>query len=289
MRRIATLFLIVISGIASAQIPNPGFEAWTGSGASLLPAGWNDLNGFLAGSTVKSSTAHSGKYSAELTSVLSSGIYFGGVISTGTISNPYFGTGLSSNPSALTGWYQLQSVGGDQLQVIVRARVTDSSNFTGSGSTYYNTTVAVWKQFSICLKYTGGTTDSASIIFELVNSTGNGAPTNAGSYILIDDLAWGVCGAGIEDINSDVSLEPSYPNPASYINNIIYSIPRPANVSVGLYDLNGRKVINILNNTYQTPGRYKIPVDISSFENGVYLYTVVADGVSYTQKLVVAK
>ncbi len=47
--------------------------------------------------------------------------------------------------------------------------------------------------------------------------------------------------------------------------------------------------MDLLNNTNQTPGRYKLPVDVHTLASGVYAYTITVDGVAYTQKLLVAK
>ena len=121
--------------------------------------------------------------------------------------------------------------------------------------------------------------------------TGGSTPGNThnGSYALVDDLSFGSCLAGIENISNNVTLESAYPNPASTICNIIYSIPVVSSVSIALYDLSGRKVMELLSNSNQTPGRYKLPVDVHALANGVYAYTITANGVPYTQKLVVAK
>lgn len=287
MKTLTTLFLTAVSSVMLAQIPNPGFENWTGTNPTATPTSWYDLNIVYSGSVIESTTAHSGNSAAQLESVSFSSSYYGGVLTSGSPSNFYFGTGSVNNPAALTGWYELNLNGGDELQAIVLTKAGGVTN--GGGSAKYTGTVSAWKQFSVCLSYTSGTADSAEIIFELSNSSGNDSPTNVGSNVIIDDLAWGACTSGVEDINNNVTLEPSYPNPANDICNIIFTIPGTSVVNADLYDLNGRKMMNLMNNATLTSGRYKIPVDIRTFANGVYFYTITVDGVSYTQKLVVAK
>jgi hypothetical protein len=239
----------------------------------------------VAGTVTQSGTAHAGSSSASINTVNSGFGNFGGSLQTGTSSYPYFAS--TGNPAALNGWYQLNSVSGDQFKIQLLAKDL-SANIKGSATMYYNvTTGAVWKQFSACISYTG-TADSAEILFTLINSGGSNT-TNTGSYVLVDDLSFGSCLAGIENISNSVTLESAYPNPAATICNIIYSIPNASSVSVALYDLSGRKVMDILNNSNQTPGRYKLPVDVHTLANGVYAYTITVDGVPYTQKLAVAK
>jgi hypothetical protein len=283
MKTLITLFLTTLSCIMLAQIPNPSFETWAGGD----PTGWNTLNYLEAGTVTQSATAHNLSSSAALNSLSFGGTYFGGYLQTGTSSHPYFAS--PGNPAALNGWYQLNATGGDEFKVQLLAKDA-SGNIKGSATMDYTaTTGAVWKQFSACIGYTG-VADSAEILFTLTNSiSGN---THNGSYALVDDLSLGSCFTGIngiEEISNNITLESAYPNPANNIFNIIYSIPNTSNVSVALYDFSGRKVMGPLNNINQSPGKYKLPVDIHTLVNGIYTYAITVDGIPYTQKLVVAK
>lgn len=276
MKVLTTLFLSAISSFMFAQIPNPSFENWS----SGNPDQWTTGNNLLPGTTTQSSNAYAGSSAVSLNNVGG----FGGFVSTETITDEYFIN--SGNPAALNGWYILNSVGGDELQVIVATKCSSGDN--GAATANITTATAVHKQFSVCISYGNScTSDSASIGLYLVNQN---IMTNAGSYVIVDDLSFGVCTAtGVDAIKNEVVLDPSYPNPANTICNIIYYIPNSATVNVSLYDISGRKVMNILNNTNQTSGRYKIPVDLQTLANGVYFYTIAVDGVPYSQKLVVAK
>ena len=49
------------------------------------------------------------------------------------------------------------------------------------------------------------------------------------------------------------------------------------------------KVKTLLDGLNQTSGRYKIPVDVSEFADGLYLCLLNVNGQSFTQKLVVSK
>lgn len=279
---VITLFLTAMSSILFAQIPNPCFDSWS----SGDPVGWATKNSVYPGSTTQSSNAYTGCTSAaELNSYNTGSGYYGGFLQTNKLTDGYFAN--AGNPAALNGWYILNSVGGDKLSVDIETKTTSTIN--GTRAIYITTSTLVYKQFSTCINYTPGTADSASIQFSLVNSSGGTSGTNNGSYAIIDDLSWGTCITGVEEISKNVRLEFVYPNPASDICNIIYSIPNSAAVSVSLFDLSGKKVMNILEICQQTSGRYKIPVDVRKLANGVYTYTITVDGLPYTQKLVISK
>jgi hypothetical protein len=279
MKKLTTIFLSLVSTAIMAQIPNPSFENWT----SGVPNGWNVLTFYLTGSVTESSSAHAGSHSVSLNSVLFSTYYLGGFVQTGPSTGDYYFAN-SGNPTAVNGWYQLTTSGGDFFTGAVTAK--SGASAIGAGSAQFTTATAVWKQFSICVSYTTGTADSLSIQLELANS---GGYTHSGSFALVDDLSFGSCLTGVDDITKDVSIETAYPNPSSSICNVIYSLPSDAHVTVNLYDMSGRKVKNLLEDTYQTDGRYKLPVDVSSLANGLYFCNIVVNGQTYSQKISVLK
>lgn len=71
--------------------------------------------------------------------------------------------------------------------------------------------------------------------------------------------------------------------------NIIYTIPLTCLVNIMLFDECGRKVLDILENTEQTPGRYKIPLNVSNLSNGVYIFAVTAGEQTSSQKLTIVR
>jgi hypothetical protein len=275
MKKLTTLLLTAMSSIMLAQIPNPSFETWS----SGDPTGWFTANDILPGYIIQSSNAYAGTSAVKIICQYNAG----GFLWTGTEGDIYFVN--AGNPGALNGWYILNSVGGDYLEITAGTKAGSSSN--GAGTNKLSNSTAVYKQFSVCMNYTSGTADSATIEIQIANSAGT---TNASTYAIVDDLSFGTCTPmGVEDINSNVTLEAAYPNPASTTCNIIFSIPSSANVNVSIYDLSGRKILSALENTVLSDGRYKVPVDVTKLANGVYAYTITVDGVPYTQKLVVAK
>jgi len=287
MKKLTILLFTALSSLMLAQtVPNECFSTWSG-GAGNSPISWLTTNAIASGSASESFTVHGGcPTSAALnTVVVGSANYGGSIISLGT-NTIYFKYAGGSNPIAIDGWYELTTSGGDQLVVTVLTKSASSVN--GGATATYSTGTGVWKKFSACITAIGAV-DSVSIALALTNKRGHDT-TQTGSMATVDSVYFGTCAtAGVEPISNNVTLEPAYPNPANNICSIVFSLPCAATVNVALYDLNGRKVINALDNTTLTDGTYKVPVDVSKLANGIYEYTVTADGVPYTQKLVVAK
>jgi hypothetical protein len=273
LKKLVTL-IFVLTGIALfGQIPNPDFENWNDS----VPVGWTIQS--PPGSVTKTAPAYSGNYAVSLNSVASGSGHVGGSIRSAG-SSGYFG--CNGNFTALTGWYKLNVSNGDELSIIAIGQCFPVTG-NGGGAFSSSTTTTVFTQFTMHMYGYSCISDSASILISLTNP---GSSTNAGSFAVIDDLAL-TFPAGINEISNDVTLEKAYPNPANKVSNIIYSIPADAFVSLSLYDVSGRLVQQLLNDTKQTRGRYKIPVDVNNLPGGIYIYQIMVNGQAYSQKLVV--
>ncbi len=283
MKTITTILLSLVAYISSAQIPNPCFENWSNNN----PVGWITGNDTAPATTLQSSITYD---SCSLAVNLTSSNGRGGFITTGTLSTSYFADNfiITGNPAALTGWFILNSAGNDHIEISGATKCADSIN--GRFLWKDSNTSTIYREFSACVQYSNPAcvADSATITIKLANTSPT--VTHANSYIIVDDLSFGNCfDAGIPSINDNVTIEKPYPNPASSICTFIYSIPSSGLVSLGLYDITGRMVLQVLNRANQTSGRYKVPIDVSSLPDGVYILTLVVDGQSYFQKITVQK
>jgi len=95
---------------------------------------------------------------------------------------------------------------------------------------------------------------------------------------------------GINDIeaNKNVILYQNIPNPAIGSTIIKYNLSKDANINFALCDITGRKVFEKSENNV-TPGTYKINLDVINLSEGVYFYTLTANGYAVTKKMVVVK
>ena len=85
----------------------------------------------------------------------------------------------------------------------------------------------------------------------------------------------------------ETSLGQSFPNPATGITTIKYSLAENANVNMTVYDLHGKSVVTLIDKTVNA-GENQIQFDSSEFENGVYLYVLTTSiGKTMRNKLVI--
>ncbi len=80
----------------------------------------------------------------------------------------------------------------------------------------------------------------------------------------------------------------TYPNPFNPVITISLSIPEMEFANVDIFDIQGRKVTNLVNGNYQ-PGNYSVTWDASAYSSGVYLITFSASGIRLTQKVLLLK
>ncbi len=85
-----------------------------------------------------------------------------------------------------------------------------------------------------------------------------------------------------------VSLGQNTPNPCEGTTNISYKLDKNANVQLDIYDIAGRNVMNI-NEGQKTTGKHSVLVDASRLNDGIYYYTLTANGVRLTKKMMVSK
>jgi Ca-activated chloride channel homolog len=94
-----------------------------------------------------------------------------------------------------------------------------------------------------------------------------------------------------ELIPTEFVVEQNYPNPFNPTTYINYSLPSGNtnyHVVVKVYDLLGR-LVQVLADTNQQPGNYKIKFDGSGLKSGIYFYTINAGKFSTTKKMILMR
>jgi hypothetical protein len=84
------------------------------------------------------------------------------------------------------------------------------------------------------------------------------------------------------------SLEQNYPNPFNPQTHFRFAIGDLRFVSLKIYDLLGREVSTLVNNTME-PGTYTVTWDALGVSSGVYYYRLSAGEFSETKKLIITK
>ena len=81
----------------------------------------------------------------------------------------------------------------------------------------------------------------------------------------------------------EFALLQNYPNPFNPSTIIGFKVPNAAYVSLEIYNINGQKVISLVNKTVNS-GYMEVDWDASKSPSGVYLYRLVADGLVVDKK-----
>ncbi|MCK4395116.1 T9SS type A sorting domain-containing protein, partial [candidate division WOR-3 bacterium] len=83
-------------------------------------------------------------------------------------------------------------------------------------------------------------------------------------------------------------LSNSYPNPCCNMAVINYQIPRKGEVSLRVYDISGR-LTDVLIDGVLEPGYHSLRLDTKGYASGVYFYRLIAEGKTFTRKMIVVK
>ena len=83
-------------------------------------------------------------------------------------------------------------------------------------------------------------------------------------------------------------LSQNYPNPFNPVTNLEFGIPKPGFVSLKIYDVLGREMVTLVNETKE-PGYYKIKFNAADLASGVYFYRMEAGDFVEVKKFVVMK
>jgi hypothetical protein len=84
------------------------------------------------------------------------------------------------------------------------------------------------------------------------------------------------------------TLRQNYPNPFNPLTVLSYQLPVVSNVRLIVYDLLGREVAVLVNQS-RDPGAYSLQFDATGLSSGVYLLRLTAGKFVQTRKMVVAK
>lgn len=92
------------------------------------------------------------------------------------------------------------------------------------------------------------------------------------------------------NLNFDFDVQQNYPNPFNPVTIINYSLTKPGNVEINIYDLRGKAVSTPVKE-YKAAGDYKLEFDAGklNISSGVYLYRVKVDGQSISKQMLYIK
>lgn len=79
----------------------------------------------------------------------------------------------------------------------------------------------------------------------------------------------------------------NYPNPFNPGTNIQFDVPQNAQITIKVYDVNGREIAQLKNKDYYSPGIYFAYFNTYNYSlsSGVYFYKIVAQDASSPSKI----
>jgi hypothetical protein len=271
-----------------AQIPNAGFEDWTGG----EPDGWLTTN-FppLIVNVTQTNNSHSGNWAVR-----------GEVIDVMFPIPPYLITGSQTSPGftvneridSISGYYQFSPVGGDHFFAAAEMGIATTSDTTiiGSGAISIGDAVSVYTQFSFDIIYflPNEVPNWAIITISIIDPSGT-TSGHIGSTMWVDGLELIVVGVDDSEGNLTVNefmLRQNYPNPFNPTSTIKYQIPEVSFVTIKVYDVMGNEIATLLKKE-QPQGNYEIEFDATALPSGIYFYRLQAGSFVETKKMVLMK
>ena len=89
-------------------------------------------------------------------------------------------------------------------------------------------------------------------------------------------------------VPDEYSLIQNYPNPFNPSTTISFSVPTNGHVTINVFDINGRLVSTLLDDTMSS-GYHNVTWDAADMSAGLYIYTLQAKGISLSNKMILMK
>ena len=92
----------------------------------------------------------------------------------------------------------------------------------------------------------------------------------------------------LQILPDNIKLFSAYPNPFNPITTLDFTLPQTMDVSIIIYDMQGRVISNLISGVMQS-GYHTVSWDAEHHSTGLYFVQMVVGDFSSTQKLVVIK
>lgn len=276
--------LMALPALSQAQIPNPGFEQWTGGN----PDNWYTNNGQTFITVTQSANAHSGSSAArgEVIEIIP-GVNLAPVLVSGDSGN---GFPISQRWASVRGFYEFSPTGGDMFSAIVGFLLNDS--LIAVGSYVDSATLTAYQEFVVNMYYSSLQTPDSALI--TVTITGpSGSDYHAGSVMYVDDLSLSMTTSVGSDASQGerrvstalpFSLSQNAPNPFGPSTTIDFSLAHSSQVSLKVFNALGEEVATLASGS-RPSGHHAVHWNPGGLENGVYIYQLEVGGLTQTRKL----
>jgi len=90
----------------------------------------------------------------------------------------------------------------------------------------------------------------------------------------------------VEETATQTMLGQNYPNPATYSTQIDFSVTKPAQTQLVVYDLTGKVIATLVNQNLNT-GKYTVTFDANVLPTGTYIYQLRTGDISITKQMTI--
>ena len=141
----------------------------------------------------------------------------------------------------------------------------------------------------------GGLTVNAQLDSDTDNSTGEYNQAGDGSFVWFTSQTYSPAvrlilseRVGVDEIANlnGINLNQNIPNPASNVTTFNFDLSQSRSVQFEIRDLSGRVITRLEEGTLGA-GAHTVTYDVSALSSGLYTYTLIADGISITKKMVI--
>lgn len=275
--------LLVLSALAApffaqAQVPNGGFESWSGG----EPTGWITLNMLDPDLATQGMPGAVGTSCIVLTTQNVEGFgVFPSIVTTGDMLTESDGFPYTQRPGSLNGSLKFSLAQPDTASILVvlsRWNAATQERIGVAGGFISITLEAeTWMLFDIPLIYSdAGNPDTASIVM----MSGTGLPGSAGTALSVDDLHFTGTAAGMDEATANSGLLRVFPNPANELINVL-STDGGQLRALNVWSVEGRLVRT------EPVLADRATVDVSGLQPGSYVMRAErADGTVLTTRFV---
>lgn len=123
----------------------------------------------------------------------------------------------------------------------------------------------------------------------IVTNTNEGIVLAPGEYRIYTDTKLMESPVSLDKVvPRSFALKQNYPNPFNPITTIEYILTADSDVELSLYDITGRKVMDLVN-SYQQAGEYSMQINASDLSSGIYMYKLRSGRHIETRKMLLMK
>lgn len=92
----------------------------------------------------------------------------------------------------------------------------------------------------------------------------------------------------VEIVPKEFTLYQNYPNPFNPVTRIRYQLPQESKVVIKIYNILGAEVLELLN-VKKEAGIYEVEFKAQNLPSGTYIYRIIADNFTQTNKMILLK